>query len=166
MSGTDDIRTQPTIGERIKQLRSDVLMTQDDLAAAATEIRLQLAAACRIVLCDRYVTSSYVLQRIDAVPIEFIEALNAAADVPDLAVILTAHPAVTNPADPAAGRAQPLRGRHRHQPRRSRPLLRHHGSPGRTRLAAADNRHHPYPDRAGHRTDRWANRPPRQPPTG
>jgi dTMP kinase len=30
-----------------------------------------------------------------AVPIEFIEALNAAVDVPDLAVILTAHPAVT-----------------------------------------------------------------------
>jgi dTMP kinase len=28
-------------------------------------------------------------------PIEFIEALNAAVDVPDLAVILTAHPAVT-----------------------------------------------------------------------
>jgi transcriptional regulator with XRE-family HTH domain len=35
MSGTDDLRTQPTIGERIKQLRNDVLMTQDDLAAAA-----------------------------------------------------------------------------------------------------------------------------------
>ncbi|MDQ2884023.1 MAG: helix-turn-helix domain-containing protein [Actinomycetota bacterium] len=31
----DDARTQPTIGERIKQLRNDVLMTQDDLAAAA-----------------------------------------------------------------------------------------------------------------------------------
>ncbi|HZA16711.1 MAG TPA: helix-turn-helix domain-containing protein [Pseudonocardiaceae bacterium] len=31
----DDVRTQSTIGERIRQLRNDVLMTQDDLAAAA-----------------------------------------------------------------------------------------------------------------------------------
>ncbi|MGH7746590.1 MAG: helix-turn-helix domain-containing protein, partial [Candidatus Dormibacteria bacterium] len=31
----DDARVQSTIGERIKQLRNDVLMTQDDLAAAA-----------------------------------------------------------------------------------------------------------------------------------
>ena len=35
MSGMDDVRTQSTIGERIRQLRNDVLMTQDDLAAAA-----------------------------------------------------------------------------------------------------------------------------------
>jgi hypothetical protein len=31
----DDIRTESTIGERIKRLRNCVLMTQDDLAAAA-----------------------------------------------------------------------------------------------------------------------------------
>jgi len=31
----DDVRTQPTIGERIRRLRNDGLMTQDDLAAAA-----------------------------------------------------------------------------------------------------------------------------------
>jgi DNA-binding XRE family transcriptional regulator len=31
----DDIRTESAIGERIKRLRNDVLMTQDDLAAAA-----------------------------------------------------------------------------------------------------------------------------------
>ena len=35
MSGMDDVRTQPTIGERIRRLRNDGLMTQDDLAAAA-----------------------------------------------------------------------------------------------------------------------------------
>jgi dTMP kinase len=35
----------------------------------ATEIRPKLAAG-RIVLCDRYVASSYVLRRMDAVPIE------------------------------------------------------------------------------------------------
>lgn len=49
----------------------------------------------KVVLCDRYVPSSYVLQRMDDVPIEFIEAINAAADVPDLAVFLTADPEVT-----------------------------------------------------------------------
>ncbi|MGH3875386.1 MAG: dTMP kinase [Pseudonocardiaceae bacterium] len=70
------------------------LVAADRYHHLATEIRPQLAAG-RIVLCDRYVASSYVLQRMDAVPIEFIEALNAAADVPDLAVILTAHPAVS-----------------------------------------------------------------------
>ncbi len=70
------------------------LVAADRYHQLATEIRPQLAAG-RIVLCDRYVASSYVLQRMDAVPIEFIEALNAAADVPDLAVILTAHPAVS-----------------------------------------------------------------------
>ncbi|MDQ3578603.1 MAG: thymidylate kinase, partial [Actinomycetota bacterium] len=50
--------------------------------------------AGRIVICDRYVASSYVLQRIDGVPLDFVEALNAAADVPDLAVLLTADPKV------------------------------------------------------------------------
>lgn len=59
-----------------------------------TEIRPHLAAG-RIVLCDRYVASSYVFQRMDGVPIQFIESLNAAADVPDLAVILIAEPTVT-----------------------------------------------------------------------
>jgi hypothetical protein len=34
------------------------------------------------VLCDRYVASSCVLQRLDRVPMEFIEALNADADRP------------------------------------------------------------------------------------
>lgn len=59
-----------------------------------TEIRPNLEAR-RIVVCDRYVASSYVLQRMDGVPVEFIEAINAAADVPDLAVVLTADPTVT-----------------------------------------------------------------------
>lgn len=35
MSDMDDIGTRPTIGERLKRLRNDILMTQDDLAAAA-----------------------------------------------------------------------------------------------------------------------------------
>lgn len=35
MSGTDDAHAESTIGERIRRLRHDVVMTQDDLAAAA-----------------------------------------------------------------------------------------------------------------------------------
>jgi dTMP kinase len=70
------------------------LVAADRYHHLATEIRPQLAAGL-IVLCDRYVASSYVLQRMDAVPIEFIEAVNAASDIPDLAVILTTHPAVS-----------------------------------------------------------------------
>jgi len=70
------------------------LVAADRYHHLAAEIRPQLAAG-RIVLCDRYVASSYVLQRMDGVPIDFIEALNAATDIPDLAVILTADPEVT-----------------------------------------------------------------------
>jgi dTMP kinase len=126
-------------------------------------IRPQLAAG-QIVLCDRYVASSSCCTD-DAVPIEFIEALNAAADVPDLAVILTAHPAVTI-------RRIERRGAHSRfeagiataAPKPTSP--RRHGPPHRTRLAAADHRPHPYSDRAGQRGDRWANHPAGQPPKG
>ncbi|WP_410674193.1 dTMP kinase [Amycolatopsis sp. cmx-4-68] len=58
------------------------------------EVRPHLAAGA-IVVCDRYVASSYVLQCMDGVPLPFVEAINAAADVPDLAVILQAPPEVT-----------------------------------------------------------------------
>ncbi len=58
------------------------------------EVRPHLAAGA-IVVCDRYVASSYVLQCMDGVPLPFVEAINSAADVPDLAVILQAPPDVT-----------------------------------------------------------------------
>jgi transcriptional regulator with XRE-family HTH domain len=35
VSGMDDVRGEPTIGERIRRRRKDALMAQDDLAAAA-----------------------------------------------------------------------------------------------------------------------------------
>lgn len=69
------------------------LVTADRYHHLDTEIRPHLAAG-RIVVCDRYVASSYVLQRLDGVSVEFIEAINAAAAVPDLAVILIAEPTV------------------------------------------------------------------------
>jgi dTMP kinase len=46
----------------------------------------------RTVICDRYLASSLVLQRIDGVPVEFILTINAAIRLPDLAIILTAEP--------------------------------------------------------------------------
>lgn len=47
-----------------------------------------------MVLSDRYLPSSFVLQRIDGLAWETIAALNEGADVPGLAVIMTADPDV------------------------------------------------------------------------
>ncbi|MFI2434602.1 dTMP kinase [Streptomyces sp. NPDC018693] len=47
-----------------------------------------------IVVCDRYVASSLVLQVMDGVDRETVWQMNEAADPPDLAVFLTAHPDV------------------------------------------------------------------------
>ncbi|MFF3174744.1 dTMP kinase [Streptomyces sp. NPDC057900] len=50
--------------------------------------------AGRSVVCDRYLASTLVLQRIDGVPLEFLLHLNDAVLLPDLAVVLTASPDV------------------------------------------------------------------------
>jgi dTMP kinase len=59
----------------------------------AAEIRPQRDSDA-VVVCDRYLPSSLVLQRIDGVGWDTICQLNAGADRPDLAVILMADPAV------------------------------------------------------------------------
>jgi dTMP kinase len=59
----------------------------------SSEIRPHRDAG-EIVLCDRYLPSSLVLQRIDRVEWQAIAALNAGADLPDLAIILHADPTV------------------------------------------------------------------------
>jgi dTMP kinase len=59
----------------------------------ATEIRPQIQAGA-IVISDRYLPSSLVLQRMDDVDQETIWQLNKGAEPPDLAVILNATPAV------------------------------------------------------------------------
>ncbi len=46
----------------------------------------------RLLISDRYVASTLVLQRLDGVPLDFLLALNQHAPHPDLAVILTANP--------------------------------------------------------------------------
>jgi dTMP kinase len=59
----------------------------------ATEIRPQRQAGA-VVICDRYLASSLVLQRMDDVDWDTIWQLNADAEASDLAVILNAVPAV------------------------------------------------------------------------
>jgi dTMP kinase len=54
-----------------------------------TEVRPHLAAG-RMVLCDRYVPSALVMQRLDGLELDFLWKLNARADRPHLSVILTA----------------------------------------------------------------------------
>lgn len=50
-----------------------------------------LAAGC-VVVCDRYVMSSLVLQGMDGVESEFIWAINSSAPSPDLTVVLQGSP--------------------------------------------------------------------------
>ncbi|MGW2826515.1 dTMP kinase [Streptomyces sp. NPDC001443] len=47
----------------------------------------------RLLISDRYMASTLVLQRLDGVPMDFLTLLNGYAPQPDLAVILTASPA-------------------------------------------------------------------------
>jgi dTMP kinase len=57
----------------------------------AAEIRPALAAG-HVVLCDRYVPSSLVLQRMDGIGWDVVRMLNDGADRPGLAVILNGAP--------------------------------------------------------------------------
>lgn len=56
------------------------------------DVRPALGAG-HVVLCDRYVPTSLVLQRIDGVEPSFLWQLNQYAEVPDLTIILTGDPA-------------------------------------------------------------------------
>lgn len=48
----------------------------------------------KVVLSDRYIESSLVLQRLDDVEITFIWSLNSQIYVPDMSIILTARPEI------------------------------------------------------------------------
>lgn len=63
------------------------LVAADRYRHLEQEIRPALRAG-RIVLCDRYIASSLVLQGLDGVPADFVWQLNQHADRPDLCVIL------------------------------------------------------------------------------
>jgi dTMP kinase len=64
------------------------LVAADRYHHLQTEIRPALEEG-KVVICDRYVPSSYALQVLDGVEEEFVAAINGHADQPDLAVILT-----------------------------------------------------------------------------
>ncbi|BDB40979.1 MULTISPECIES: dTMP kinase [Mycobacterium] len=65
------------------------LVAADRLDHVARVISPALEAGT-IVICDRYVASSLVLQSLDGVPASYITALNSPAPRPDLAVVLEA----------------------------------------------------------------------------
>lgn len=69
------------------------LFAADRYERLHTEIRPHLAAG-DIVVSDRYVAAGLVMQRLDGVAADFLRAINASVDPPDLAVILTAEPAL------------------------------------------------------------------------
>jgi dTMP kinase len=57
------------------------------------EIASHLAAG-EVVLCDRYIESSLVLQRLDGVEVDFILAINSGIRRPDIRIRLSAEPEV------------------------------------------------------------------------
>lgn len=64
------------------------LVTADRYHHLETEIQPALDAGT-VVICDRYIPSSHVLQVLDGVDPDFVTQINAHATPPDLAVILT-----------------------------------------------------------------------------
>lgn len=67
------------------------LVTADRYHHLERDIRPALRAGY-VVVCDRYVPTSLVLQHLDGVGLPFLAQLNQYADRPDLTVILTGHP--------------------------------------------------------------------------
>jgi dTMP kinase len=67
------------------------LVAADRHQQCEVEIAAQLEAGA-IVLCDRYIESSLVLQRIDGVETDFIMQINAGIPRPDLRIRLLASP--------------------------------------------------------------------------
>ena len=76
--GTDDYRG----------LTLACLVAADRYQHLEHEIRPALQAG-RLVLCDRYLASSLVLQRLDGVSPEFVRQLNQHVDRPNLCIILS-----------------------------------------------------------------------------
>ncbi len=68
------------------------LVTADRYYHLDTEIRPALAEG-KLVVCDRYIATSLVLQRLDGVDVPYIWTLNQYAERPDLTIILTGDPA-------------------------------------------------------------------------
>lgn len=101
-AGVDVLETkQPTsspLGELARSMANDLRGVALALLVAADRYHhlsstiLPALEAGRVVICDRYVPSSMVLQTLDGVAGEFIEALNEFAPPPDLYVFLEGQP--------------------------------------------------------------------------
>lgn len=95
--------TEPSsspLGVATRQLADQVrgealalLVAADRRHHLTTEVGPHLQAG-DVVVCDRYLPSSLVLQRLDGVNLDFILGINDGITVPDLAVILTAEAAL------------------------------------------------------------------------
>jgi dTMP kinase len=95
--------TQPSrtaLGDMIRQgtdtyqgMALGCLVAGDRHQQLATEIVPNLRAG-KVVICDRYLPSSLVLQRIDGLTAQTVWNLNAGVYMPDLAVILHGDPTV------------------------------------------------------------------------
>lgn len=79
--------------ERYRGLTLACLVAADRYDHLEAEVRPALERGL-VVVCDRYLTSSLVLQRMDGVDEEMIWNLARDVQLPDLAVILTARPDV------------------------------------------------------------------------
>lgn len=90
--------TASDLGNFVRQIESELSGVAYACLVAADRYRhleLEVVPALRlgkVVLSDRYVESSLVLQRFDGVDLDFIWALNSRIRVPDLSVILVASP--------------------------------------------------------------------------
>lgn len=76
------------------------------------EVIRPAVAAGQVVITDRYLLSGLVMQRLDGLTLAYLRQINAYADPPDLAVLLTGNPTIV---------AQRLQGRgahnrYQHQP--------------------------------------------------
>lgn len=80
-----------TSSNDLRGLALACLVAADRYHHLETDIRPALAAGY-VVVCDRYVPTSLVLQRLDGVPSTFLWNLNAHADRPDLTILLTGDP--------------------------------------------------------------------------
>ncbi|GAB3799672.1 dTMP kinase [Micromonospora zhanjiangensis] len=91
--------TQSTLGstarygtDEYRGLTLACLVAADRYHHLEREIRPALAVG-KVVVCDRYLATSLVLQRLDGVEPDFLWAINRHIDRPDLTVILTGDPA-------------------------------------------------------------------------
>lgn len=82
-----------THADHIKGRALACLVSADRYHHILTEIQPSLEAGDTVV-CDRYLGSTLVVQRLDGVPEPFLLNLNADIVLPDLAVLLTADPGI------------------------------------------------------------------------